>query len=112
VGKTVCEKTSLLPRSCAVSSHLAAVSVSPLTCGSPAIGKGSISPAAECLAISDATADLTERDAHPIPDLSGSPPAPQLEAVLRLLAGWGGLLDGHGAGAASGLAAPDAQPAR
>jgi hypothetical protein len=43
VGKTVCEKTSLLPRSCAVSSHLAAVSVSPLTCGSPAIGKGSLS---------------------------------------------------------------------
>src|SRR3954453_15631162 len=42
VGKTVCEKTSLLPRSCVVSGHLAAVGVSLLTCGFPATGKGSV----------------------------------------------------------------------
>jgi hypothetical protein len=41
VGKTICERTSLLPRSCVVSSHLAAVGVS-LTCESPATGKGSL----------------------------------------------------------------------
>jgi hypothetical protein len=44
VGKTVCEKTSLLPRSCVVSGHLAAVGVSLLTCASPATGKGSVDP--------------------------------------------------------------------
>src|SRR3954469_4894924 len=42
VGKTICERTSLLPRSCVVSGHLAAVGVSLLTCGSPATGKGSM----------------------------------------------------------------------
>ena len=42
MGKTVCEKTSLLPRSCVVSNHPAAVGVSLLTCGSPATGKGSL----------------------------------------------------------------------
>ena len=42
MGKTVCEKTSLLPRSCLVSRHLAAVGVSLLTCGAPATGKGSV----------------------------------------------------------------------
>src|ERR671921_567799 len=44
VGKTVCEKASLLPRSCAVSCHLAAVGVSRLTCPLPATGKASVSP--------------------------------------------------------------------
>src|SRR4051812_30918826 len=42
VGKTICERTSLLPRSCVLSGHLAAVGVSLLTCGSPATGKGSL----------------------------------------------------------------------
>src|SRR4051812_11114705 len=42
-GKTVCEKTSLLPRSCVVSGHLAVLGVSLLTCGSPATGKASLS---------------------------------------------------------------------
>jgi hypothetical protein len=42
VGKTVCEKTSLLPRSCVASGHLATAGVSLLTCGSPVTGKGSV----------------------------------------------------------------------
>src|SRR4051812_19725646 len=41
-GKTVCEKTSLLPRSCASSRHLALVGVSAPTCQPPATGKGSV----------------------------------------------------------------------
>jgi transposase len=45
VGKTICERTSLLPRSCAVSGHLPAVGVSLLTCGLPATGKGSLTDA-------------------------------------------------------------------
>lgn len=43
MGKTVCEKTSRLPRSCVVFGHPAAVGVSLLTCGSSATGKGSLS---------------------------------------------------------------------
>ncbi len=42
MGKTVCEKTSLLPRSCASSRHLALVGVSGPTCQPPATGKGSL----------------------------------------------------------------------
>jgi hypothetical protein len=42
VGKTIREKTSLLPGSCAPSGHLRAVGVSPFTCPPPATGKGSM----------------------------------------------------------------------
>jgi hypothetical protein len=42
VGKTIREKTSLLPGSCAPSGHLRAVGVSPFTCPPPATGKGSL----------------------------------------------------------------------
>ena len=42
MGKTVCEKTSLLPRSCVVSGHLATAGVSLLTSQPPATGKGSL----------------------------------------------------------------------
>ncbi len=41
-GEDISEKTSLLPRSCAVPPHLAAVGVSPLTCDSTATGKASV----------------------------------------------------------------------
>src|SRR5919107_1454227 len=50
VGKTICERTSLLPRSCVLSGHLAAVGVSLLTCGSPATGKGSVDDTPGCRA--------------------------------------------------------------
>ena len=43
MGKTIREKTSLLPRSCVITGHLAVLGVSLLTCGSPATGKGSVS---------------------------------------------------------------------
>src|SRR3954453_1170720 len=42
VGKTIREKTSLLPGSCAPSGHLRAVGVSPFTSPPPATGKGSV----------------------------------------------------------------------
>src|SRR3954469_24483055 len=42
VGKTIREKTSLLPGSCAPSGHLRAVGVSPFTSPPPATGKGSL----------------------------------------------------------------------
>ncbi len=42
MGKTICEKASLLPRSCASSRHLALVGVSGPTCQPPATGKGSV----------------------------------------------------------------------
>src|SRR5512135_3265534 len=44
VGKTIREKTSLLPRSCLVCCHLAAVGVSSDTDRPPATGNGSVVP--------------------------------------------------------------------
>ncbi len=46
MGLNSCGRTSLLPRSCAVSCHLTSVGVLTLTCGSPATGKGSVSAGA------------------------------------------------------------------
>src|SRR4051794_38827761 len=69
VGKTIREKTSLLPGSCAPSGHLRAVGVSPFTCPPPATGKGSM-------------CDLVSHDRHrhdPLPD----PGTPGLLGPLR-----------------------------
>ena len=43
MGKAVCRKTSLLPRSCVVSGHPTAIGASLLTCDYPATEKGSMS---------------------------------------------------------------------
>jgi hypothetical protein len=42
VGKTIREKTSLLPGSCASPGHPATVGVSPLTCQPPLLGKAQL----------------------------------------------------------------------